>query len=291
MVFLRHFVDNINKIFVDYTFLSLMKKFSTNQLKIPEQGQLVETRHRRWLATEIKVAELPVNSNGLSLTSEKNHLVTLASVEDDSLHEEIQIVWEIEQGSRVFQKSELPEVKNFDEPQMLDAFLDAVKWGAASTTDSATLQAPFRSGIEIEDYQLDPLVRAIQMPRVNLLVADAVGLGKTIEAGLVLQEMAFRHLARRILIVCPSALQIQWKEEMRDRFGLEFHIVDSEMMHNLRRTRGIHANPWSHHPRLITSIDYLKRDHPLRLFKELLPQEGESPFPRRFDLVDFGRSS
>lgn len=262
-----------------------MKTYSINQPKVPEQGQLVETRHRRWLATEINATETSVSTGNLEITGQKYHLVTLASVEDDSLHEEIQIVWEIEQGNRVFQKSELPEVKNFDPPQMLDAFLDAVKWGAASTTDSATLQAPFRSGIEIEDYQLDPLVRAIQMPRVNLLVADAVGLGKTIEAGLVMQEMAFRHLARRILIVCPSALQIQWKEEMRDRFGLEFHIVDSEMMHRLRRTRGIHANPWSHHPRLITSIDYLKRDHPLRLFKELLPSDGESPFPRRFDLL------
>ncbi len=262
-----------------------MQSNSSNSVKLPEQGQLVETRHRRWLVSEIKAAEIPIASGNLSFVSDKNHLVTLASVEDDSLHEEIQVVWEVEQGSRVFQKSELPDVKNFDQPQILDAFLDAVKWGAASTTDSATLQAPFRSGIEIEDYQLDPLVRAIRMPRVNLLVADAVGLGKTIEAGLVVQEMAFRHLARRILIVCPSALQIQWKEEMRDRFGLEFQIVDGEMMHRLRRTRGIHTNPWSHHPRLITSIDYLKREHPLRLFKELLPRDGESPFPRRFDLL------
>lgn len=257
----------------------------TSQIfKVPEQGQLVETRHRQWLVSEIKKAEA-LNSAGKFGLDDPQHLITLTSVEDDSLHEEIQIIWELEQGSRIFQKSELPDVSSFDEPALLDAFLDAVKWGAASTTDSATLQAPFRSGIEIEDYQLDPLVRAIQMPRVNLMVADAVGLGKTIEAGLVVQEMSFRHLARRILIVCPSSLQIQWKEEMRDRFGLDFHIVDSDMVHNLRRTRGIHANPWSHHPRLITSIDYLKRDHPLRLFKELLPQEGESPFPRRFDLL------
>lgn len=254
-------------------------------LNLPEQGQMVEARHRRWIATDIKATELPKNANNLGITDENYHLVILASVEDDSLQEEIQIIWEVEKGSRVFQKSELPEIRKFDNPEMLDAFLDAVKWGAASTTDSATLQAPFRSGIEIEDYQLDPLVRAVQMPRVNLLVADAVGLGKTIEAGLVIQELTFRHLTRRILIVCPSALQIQWKEEMRDRFGLEFHIVDSEMMHQLRRTRGIHANPWSHYPRLITSIDYLKRDHPLRLFKELLPAEGDSPFPRRFDLL------
>jgi SNF2 family DNA or RNA helicase len=61
------------------------------------------------------------------------------------------------------------------------------------------IQSPFRSGIEIEDYQLDPVVRAIQMPRVNLLIADDVGLGKTIEAGMVALELIIRHRARKIL--------------------------------------------------------------------------------------------
>ena len=65
------------------------------------------------------------------------------------------------------------------------------------------LYISLRSGIDIEDYQLDPVVRAIQMPRVNLLIADDVGLGKTIEAGLVAQELTIRHRCRRILIIWP----------------------------------------------------------------------------------------
>lgn len=77
-----------------------------------------------------------------------------------------------------------------------------------------TIQAPFRSGIDIEDYQLDPVVRAIQMPRVNLLVADDVGLGKTIEAGMVALELIIRHRTRKILIVCPAPLQVQWQEQI-----------------------------------------------------------------------------
>ena len=90
------------------------------------------------------------------------------------------------------------------------------------------MQAPFRVGITIEDYQLDPVVRALAMPRANLLIADDVGLGKTIEAGLVVQELLLRHRARTVLVVCPAELQREVAEEMRDRFGLEFRIVDTE---------------------------------------------------------------
>jgi SNF2 family DNA or RNA helicase len=69
------------------------------------------------------------------------------------------------------------------------------------------------------------------MPRVNLLIADDVGLGKTIEAGLVAQEPLIRYQAHRMLIICPAALQVQWHDQMRDKFGLEFRIVDSQLMH------------------------------------------------------------
>jgi hypothetical protein len=75
-----------------------------------------------------------------------------------------------------------------------------VRWGAASTADVRSIQAPFSSGIEIEDCQQDPVVRAIQMPRANLLIADDVGLGKTIEAGMTALELIIRHRARRILV-------------------------------------------------------------------------------------------
>jgi superfamily II DNA or RNA helicase len=213
------------------------------------------------------------------------HLVSLLSVEDDALGEELQVIWEIEPGATVIEKVSLPEPTGFDPPSRLDAFLDAVRWGAASTADLRNVQSPFRSGIDIEDYQLDPVVRAIQMPRVNLLIADDVGLGKTIESGLVALELIIRHRARRVLVVCPASLQVQWRDQMRDKFGLDFRIVDSELMRDLRRRRGIHVNPWSHFPRLITSLDFLKRERPLRLFKETLPAEGESVYPRRYDVL------
>jgi superfamily II DNA or RNA helicase len=248
----------------------------------PEIGQLVQVRKKAFVVTEIQAQALPSDKIP---AAHVNHLVSLSSVEDDSLGEELDVIWELEPGAVAHERSTLPEPTGFDNPQVLDAFLDAVRWGAVSQADDKALQSPFRSGIEIDDYQLDPVVRALTMPRVNLLIADDVGLGKTIEAGLVVQELILRHRVRTVLVVCPSSLQIQWKEEMRDKFGLEFRIIDSESISLLRRKRGIHVNPWGHFPRLITSIDFLKRERPLRLFRETLPAGDQPTFPRRYDLL------
>lgn len=248
---------------------------------VPEIGQLAIVRKRPFVITEV----IP-STPGLNGESTKaNHLIKLSSVEDDGLGEELQVIWELEPGTTVHEKSTLPNPDSFDHPQRLRAFLDAVRWGAVSQADDKALQSPFRSGIEVDEYQLDPVVRALSMPRVNLLIADDVGLGKTIEAGLVVQEMILRHRVRTVLIVCPSSLQVQWQEEMRDKFGLEFRIIDSEAISVLRRKRGIHVNPWSHFPRLITSIDFLKRERPLRTFRETLPAGDQPTYPRAYDLL------
>ena len=101
----------------------------------------------------------------------------------------VEVIWEIEPGAHVIEKQGMPYTDGFDDTETLEAFLDAVRWGAATNADKGFLQAPYRSGVSIETFQLDPLARAIEMARVNLLIADDVGLGKTIEAGLVIQEM------------------------------------------------------------------------------------------------------
>lgn len=253
-------------------------------LSLPEPGQVVVVRARPFVVTGIHASTLPVPGS-LNQPVQRQHLVRLSSVEDEGLGEELAVVWELEPGVQCLERANLPALKAFDAPRTFDAFLDAVTWGSISSADDRVIQSPFRSGVEIDDYQLDPVVRALSMPRVNLLVADDVGLGKTIEAGLVMQELILRHRARSILIVCPSSIQMQWKEEMRDKFGLEFRIVDSDAMSELRRSRGIHVNPWAHFPRLITSIDFLKRERPMRLFRETLPAGDQPPYPRPYDLL------
>lgn len=250
---------------------------------IPAPGQVVEVRGLRYTVTNI--SKMPNSASPEHQNRRGKHIVRLTCIDDETLGEELEVFWELEIDAKIYKIREIPYPKKFDTPETLEAFLDAVRWGTVSTTDTRNVQSPFRSGIEIEDYQLDPVIRAIQMPRVNLLIADDVGLGKTIEAGLVAQELTIRQKVRSILIICPSAIQIQWKEQMRDKFGLEFHIVDHSFMKWLRRKRNIHVNPWIQFPRLITSIDYIKGDRAIRLLKNSLPKSGESIYPRRFDLL------
>lgn len=211
------------------------------------------------------------------------HLVRLTSIDEDALGEEIEVVWELEPGAHIIERAGLPRISGLDDPDSLEAFLDAVRWGAATNADRAYLQAPFRSGVSIEDFQLDPLVRAIDMARTSLLIADDVGLGKTIEAGLVIQEMLLRHRARTVLVLCPASLQEKWRTEMQEKFGLDFRIVDTEFVKRLRRERGLHANPWTSFPLLITSMDWVKQGEGLRLFRDALPPTVS--YPRKFDLL------
>jgi hypothetical protein len=135
-------------------------------------------RDRRWVVVNVERSTQPVDVLAAA-PSRPEHLVTMTSVEDDGLGEELRVVWELEQATRILDRAALPvpDAQRFDEPARLDAFLDAVRWGAITSADTRALQAPFRSGITIEDYQLDPVVRALSLPRANLLIADDVGPG------------------------------------------------------------------------------------------------------------------
>ncbi len=249
-------------------------------LAVPEQGQLVLCRDRHWIVSDIATSQLPADPLA-GEDSSPQHLVTLSSVEDDGLGEILQVIWEIEPGATALTTATLPapEPDRFDPPEELAAFLDAVRWGAVTSADTSALQAPFRAGITIEDYQLDPVVRALEMPRVNLGIFDDVGLGKTIEAGLVVQELLLRHRARTAWVVCPPNLCLKWQAEMQEKFGLEFRVIDSSTVRQLRRDRGLAANVFTHYPRLIISLDWLKLDSAQKQLADVLPTNAG--YPRR----------
>ena len=126
-----------------------------------------------------------------------------------------------------------------------------------------TRAAPGR--LRIEPYQLVPLLRALDMPRARLLLADGVGLGKTVQAGLIAAEWLARRRAHRILIVAPSGpLLAQWEQETRLRFGLRFTILASAAeLRDIRRAHPLGVNPFDQVALCLTSPDFAKQDHVL----------------------------
>lgn len=236
---------------------------SNMAVEIPEQGQLVHVRNRHFIVQDVWAGDMEKKDSPM-------HRVRLECVDDDQLGETVDVIWEHEVHKNVLSDLGLPRPEHWDPLERFEAFLLASRWGLSSVLDGLPLQAPFRGAIQIEEYQLEPVVRAITMPRVNLLIADDVGLGKTIEAGMVMQELIARQRVRRILIICPASLQKQWAEEMRQKFSLQFEIVDRDHVHRIRREYGVHVNPWASFPRLITSMDFLKREAPLQQFRNSL---------------------
>ena len=251
---------------------------------VPEAGQLVRVRGQQWVVSNVNNSHQPADEIAATRLPGRT-LITLTSVSDDDLGEELTVVWEVEPGREIVPATQLPQVTetNWDDPQTLGAFLDAVRWGTIASADTKTLQAPFRSGIIIEEYQLEPVARALAMPRVNLLIADDVGLGKTIEAGLVVQEMLLRHRARRVIVVCPASLTLKWQEEMEAKFGLGFQILDTDQLKELRRSHGLEANPFAVYPRTIISLQWLRTPRVQRMLDEVLT--NETRFPGFFDLL------
>jgi superfamily II DNA or RNA helicase len=119
------------------------------------------------------------------------------------------------------------------------------------------------------------------------LLADDVGLGKTIEAGLVLQELLLRRRIRRVLVLTPAALRRQWQQEMKDKFSLSFDVVDREATHDLHTRLGMDANPWRTFPRIIASYHYLRQPDVLQQLESASqPARGSSHLPWDLLIVD-----
>lgn len=115
--------------------------------------------------------------------------------------------------------------------------------------------------LRYESYQLVPVLRAIQLIRPRLLLADSVGLGKTIQAGLVLTELVARRLAHRILVVSPAGpLLEQWKLELSTRFGLRATILNRESIDDITRSHELGSNPFDHVALGLASLDFLKQE-------------------------------
>ncbi len=211
----------------------------------PQPGQIVKVRTRRWLVEDVARRRADDDCT----------LVRLSCLDDDAQGDQLTILWEKELDPAIQRDEGWRHLgaKGFDDPRIFAAFLHTMRWNCVTATDPTLFQSPFRAGIKIEPYQLEPLRKALQLPRVNLFIADDVGLGKTIEAGLIARELLLRRRVDYLVVVCPPSVLLQWRDELDARFGLTTAILDRDYITRIRSERGYGTNPWTTHSRFLVS--------------------------------------
>ena len=217
---------------------------------IPEPGQIVRVRARQYLVEEITAPPQPAEQTR----------VRLSCLDDDAQGAPLEVLWESEVDAEVLGARSWDGVakRGFDAPRVFSAYLHAQRWNCVTATNPKLFQAPYRAGIEVTPYQLEPLRKALLLPRVNLFIADDVGLGKTIEAGLILRELIMRQKVRRVVVAAPPSVVLQWRDELEARFGLTFVIFNRDYVLDRRKERGYGVNAWTTHTRFIISHALLR---------------------------------
>ncbi len=155
-------------------------------------------------------------------------------------------------------------------------FVTAARWRraaratlAAAVPHWASLRAAAKARLTILPFQLEPAIAMTRGDTCRVLIADEVGLGKTIQAALIVAEAMARTPDARALIVSPAGLRDQWRDELRSRFDLDADVLDAEGVARRAAQLVPDVNPWSVHPLAITSIDYIKRPEVMRSLEAL----------------------
>lgn len=153
---------------------------------------------------------------------------------------------------------ELPSLDDIGDARSAGLLRDAVTLSFRSSA------GPFRSfgriAVEPRPYQLVPLLMALKLDPVRLLIADDVGIGKTVEALMVARELLDRGEASRLAVLCPPHLAEQWQKEMADKFHIDAELVVPSTVSRLERGTRLGESIFDRHPFVIVSTDYIKAD-------------------------------
>ena len=216
-------------------------------------GDLVRARHREWVV-------LPEPREGLL------KLRPLGGAEDDATL----IYLPLEPEAPVAATFDLPDPDAPGSQQAALLLRDALRLKLRAGA------GPFRSfgnlNVEPRAYQLVPLLMALKLDTVRLLVADDVGIGKTIEAGLIARELLDRGEIERLAVICPPHLCEQWQRELADKFAVDAEVVRTGTATRLERGLRPDESVFEVHPFTVVSLDYIKSDRRRSDFLRACPE-------------------
>lgn len=165
---------------------------------------------------------------------------------------------------------DLPNPKNVGDYFSARLLRDAVRLGFRNSA------GPFRSfarlAVDPRPYQLVPLLMALKLDPVRLLIADDVGIGKTIEAGLIARELLDRGEVERLAVLCPPQLAEQWQSELRNKFHIEAELVLPSTVARLERGKRFVQSIFEIYPFVIISTDFIKSDTRRQEFIRTCPE-------------------
>lgn len=209
-------------------------------------GMRVIIRDEEWMVKKVDTNSLErkaIHCVGISKLVKDHQAIFLTDLEDIEPVDPAQVKLVID-DSPFFRKSRL--------------YIES-QWRQQTPTDAA-LHIGNKAAMDVMNFQLEPAQIALRRPRQRLLIADTVGLGKTLEAGILMAELIARGRGKRILVVTVKSMMTQFQKEMWNRFTIPLVRLDSNKIQKIRAQLPSNYNPFFYYDKTIVSIDTLKRD-------------------------------
>lgn len=219
-------------------------------------GARIECRSAEWLV------------RSLGRSSDGQQVVDVVGVSPFLCEKEARFLVEVEKAAgsfKVLQPEDTALVSDLS-PQYRDSLLFLEAHLRRSVPTDNALVVGHRAAMDALPYQLEPAAKALAMPRQRLLIADAVGLGKTLECGILCSELIRRGRGKRLLVVTTKSMLVQFQKEFWTRFSIPLVRLDSVGIQRIREQIPTNQNPFHYYDKAIVSVDTLKNDRDYRFY-------------------------
>jgi len=219
-------------------------------------GARIECRNAEWLV------------RGLCKSSDGQQVVDVIGISPFLREKEARFLVEVEQAAGSFKvlQPESTELVQDNSPHYRDSLLFIEAHLRRTVPTDNSLAVGHLAAMDPLPYQLQPAVKALSMPRQRLLIADSVGLGKTLECGILCSELIRRGRGKRILVVTTKSMLVQFQKEFWTRFSIPLVRLDSLGIQRIREQIPTNQNPFHYYDKSIVSVDTLKIDREYRSY-------------------------